>query len=119
MLRFCLCTARVTAPGSWRGRSGSGSGRRGAGNERGGWRCDRCRYRIDAPRTGETARPVHEPHVFDPHLAAGAWRMDELAVADVDADVREGPLQGVEEHQVAGPELRARDADEAARARLL
>ena len=38
-------------------------------------------------------------------------RVDEPAVADVDADVREGAAQGVEEHQVAGLQFVALDLD--------
>src|SRR5437773_531350 len=47
----------------------------------------------------ETGSPVRMAHVLDTHLAARARRMDEPAVADVDADVREGALQRVEEHE--------------------
>ena len=48
-------------------------------------------------------------------LAADARRVDELAVADVDADVREGATQGVEEHQGTGLQLVALDLDQAGR----
>ena len=41
--------------------------------------------------------------------APGLRRMDELAFADIDADVAEGAAHGVEEHQVAGLEFAAID----------
>jgi hypothetical protein len=45
--------------------------------------------------------------------------MDEAVVADVDADVREGAPQGIEEDQVAGPQLVPADGDEARRGGLV
>jgi hypothetical protein len=51
--------------------------------------------------------------------AAGARRVDELAVADVDAHVREGAAHGVEEHQVTGLEFVARCHRSAGRPRGL
>ena len=45
--------------------------------------------------------------------------MDEAVVADVDADVREGSLQRVEEDQVAGLQVVALDGDQAGRRGLL
>ena len=52
-------------------------------------------------------------------LPAGARRVDEVAVADIDADVREAPPQRVEEDEVAGLQLVALDGDEAGRCGLL
>jgi hypothetical protein len=45
--------------------------------------------------------------------------VDELALADVDAHVREGALEGVEEHQVARFQLVALHLQQARRMRLL
>src|SRR5690606_32495682 len=42
----------------------------------------------------ETTLPVAAVHVFDADLGAGAGRVDELAFADVDADVAEGAAHG-------------------------
>ena len=74
---------------------------------------------VGAARAGEALRPVARSHAFDAHLAAGARRVDELAVADVDADVREGALQRVEEHQVARLQLVALDRRSRRAVRLL
>ncbi len=52
-------------------------------------------------------------------LLARARRMDEAVVADVDADVRERPLQGVEEDEVAGRSSSRLTVDQAGRRRLL
>ncbi len=62
-----------------------------------------------AARAVEAACPVAAVHVLDADLGARARRMDELAFADVDADMAEGAAHGVEEHEVAGLELAAVD----------
>ena len=53
--------------------------------------------------------PVGLPHVLDAHVRAGAGRVDELAVADVDADVRERAPEGVEEDEIPGTQFLASD----------
>src|SRR5205085_9890579 len=75
--------------------------------------------RLEPPRAREALAPVREPHVLDAHFAARSRRMDELAVADVDADMRERAFQRVEEHQVPRPQLVAAHADQPRRAGLL
>src|SRR5512147_1592253 len=101
------------AVGGWhRGQRWQRKGRLRRGDRRGP-------QRLGAARAGEAFGPVALAHVLDADAAAGARRMDELAVADVDADVREGPAQRVEEDQVARREFVALDGDEAGRVRLL
>lgn len=46
--------------------------------------------------------PVVLPHVFDTNLGAGARRMHEPVVAEVNANVRKGVPHGVEEDEIAG-----------------
>ena len=52
--------------------------------------------------TIKTALPVFGMHVFNPYLGAGAWRMDKLAVPDVNTDVAEGAPHCVEKYQITG-----------------
>jgi hypothetical protein len=58
-----------------------------------------------AAGTIEAGLPVRFPHVLDPDLRAGAGRMDELAIADIDADMAERAPHGVEEHQITRLEV--------------
>ena len=44
--------------------------------------------------------PVTVFHAFDTDFSAGTRGMQEVIVAKVDANVREGAAHGVEEHQV-------------------
>ena len=60
----------------------------------------------------EALGPVVDPHVLDTHLAPGTRRMNELAVADIDADVGERSADGVEEHQIARLEFILADTEQ-------
>ena len=67
-------------------------------------RCIRARSAggsIDASRGDEPLRPVVGAQALDAHDALRARRVDELVVADDDADVRGAARGGLEEHQVA------------------
>ena len=59
----------------------------------------------DAACAIKSLRPVTNVHVFNPYLGTGTGRVDEFAVAHVDANVTEGSTQGVEKYQVAGLEV--------------
>jgi len=39
--------------------------------------------------------------MVDAHLAVGRRRMDEAGPAEIDADMRIGPVAGIEKHQIA------------------
>ncbi len=65
------------------------------------------------------ARPIGDVDVLDAHRLAGARRMDELAVAQVDAHVREGAAHRVEEHEVARLQVLLVDLGEFGRVGLL
>src|SRR6478672_7977008 len=54
-----------------------------------------------APGAVVALRPVSKAHVLGADAGAGARRVDEPVRADVDADVRERPLERVEEDEVA------------------
>ncbi len=56
---------------------------------------------LNAACTGETFGPVGFSQVIDPDRFARAGRVDEFAVANVNAHMAEGAPHGVEEHQVA------------------
>ena len=56
---------------------------------------------VQAPRGDEPLRPVVCAEALDAHDALRARRVDELVVADDDADVRRAARGGLEEHQVA------------------
>src|SRR5579884_1257787 len=58
------------------------------------------RQRLGPARAGESARPVARIQSIHPHPLAARRRMDEAAVAEVDADVRYALAAGVEEHEI-------------------
>src|SRR5690606_32489418 len=62
---------------------------------------------VHAAGLEELAGPVAGVQARHRDIAAGAWRMHELAVADVDADVVDALAAAAEEHQVAGGKRRA------------
>jgi len=43
-------------------------------------------------------------HTVDPHPSVAGWRMDETGVAQIDADMGERPVAGIEKYQIAGPQ---------------
>lgn len=53
--------------------------------------------------------PVALAHVLDPDFTTSARRMDEMIVAEIDANVREGAAHRVEKHEVARFQLVARN----------
>src|SRR5512133_3723328 len=57
---------------------------------------------VDAAGAVEALLPVAQVHAFDADRAAGGRGVDELVVAEIDADVRETAAQRVVKHQVAG-----------------
>ena len=67
-----------------------------------GWLRLGRRQAQDAAGAVEALLPVAPPMSSTRTWAPGFGRMDELAFADIDADMAEGALHGVEEHQVAG-----------------
>src|SRR5665647_919570 len=60
---------------------------------------------LHAARTIKTAIPIRHFHIFYPHFGARFGGVNEFALTDVDADVAESVAHGVEEHQVAGPQV--------------
>src|SRR5688572_661356 len=63
------------------------------------------RGRVETPAAVEAAAPIRGPHALHAHFRAAARSMKEFPVAEVDADVRKGPVARVVEHEVAGREL--------------
>lgn len=59
-----------------------------------------CVRTFDPPGTIEAFAPVCFSHVFYPDFSAGARRVDELTLPNIDADMAEGPSHGVEKHQI-------------------
>ncbi len=53
----------------------------------------------------EAALPVTLSHVHELNNSAACWRMNESLIADVDADVRKRPAQGVKKNEVARLQL--------------
>lgn len=45
--------------------------------------------------------PISLSHVFDAHACTSAWRMNELAIANVDTYMAEGSAHGIEKNQIA------------------
>src|SRR6185295_13382628 len=70
------------------------------------------------PRAVEAVAPIRGSQALDPDARPWARRMHELAVAEIDPDVRVRAIARVVEHQVAGlqlAQLRDRRADLAQR----
>ena len=72
---------------------------------------NRCRLRLgdgigsaaDQPaRTVETPRPVRAIETADLNVLAGTWRVDELAIANVNPHMRESPTQGIKKDEISG-----------------
>jgi hypothetical protein len=61
------------------------------------------------PRAAEALLPERRVEGGDLDLASAPRRMDEAVVAKIDTDVREREVARVEEHEVAGFEIRNRD----------
>src|SRR5262249_45973053 len=65
--------------------------------------------RVGTARAGEALRPVGAVEMIDAHALAARRRMDEKAVVEIDADVRDALAVRVEEHEIAHPERIAVD----------
>ena len=59
----------------------------------------------DSSCSVEAAHPVAVLHAFDADLGASTRGVQEVAVTKVNADVRESPAHGVEEHEITGFEF--------------
>src|SRR5674476_23141 len=64
---------------------------------------------LHAARTIKTPVPIRHFHIFYPYFGARLGGVNEFALTDVDADVAESVAHGVEEHQVAGQQVRSLD----------
>ena len=53
----------------------------------------------------ETLMPIVDIHALDANYTSGGRGMQELAVPEVDADVWERPIQGIEENEIARHQL--------------
>jgi len=60
---------------------------------------------IDSAGAVKPFDPVALTQIFDPNPATGAWCMNELIVAKINANVRERTAHGIEKNQVARPEF--------------
>ena len=57
---------------------------------------------VDAARTVKTLLPVRQFHTFDSDLATFGGGMNELIVAQINADMREAAFERVVKYQIAG-----------------
>src|SRR2546421_11360238 len=70
-------------------------------------RCSLIRRRIESARAAEAGAPVRVVDTLDAHALTAPRRVHEVAVAEIDADVRERSVARVVEHEVAGLQLGA------------